>query len=112
MFSFQFNESTLKYELSCSRFEFETLDFIRDFAKRKGSNERKYHGFVCTNIGRIKVNKEYAIVFTPKLHESPKNYFHTDIHDLIFDGNAQLVKTILFSKADSIINRISRLIKV
>jgi len=82
-FSFRFNSDTNKNELSCLRFELETIDFCRKFGKTNENPafNRNYYGLGCTSPKLVKQLPDYVFKFSPSLDTIPPNFFHCDIYD-------------------------------
>jgi hypothetical protein len=82
-FRFSYNETTLKNELSCIRFELDDLRFIRLFGEvtQDPNYDRNYYGLACTKPIKINQLEEYKLKFTPDINRELKNYFHTDLYD-------------------------------
>jgi hypothetical protein len=77
-------------ELSCSRFELETLENCRRLGKlsEDPKHKRNYYGLGCISVQQItsfSPNIEgfipFELAFTPITEELSKNYFHCDIYD-------------------------------
>lgn len=82
-FRFDFNDVNDRAEMSCMRFEFETLEFCKNFGLKTANPDydRSYYGFACISVARIRSLRNFGIVFTPNVLSEPKNYFHCDIYD-------------------------------
>lgn len=88
---FRYNERTKKNELSCNRFEIDSIRILRDLGHtfERPQNKAEYFGFGCTSVQWIRKFNNYRIWFTPILTETPKNYSHCDIYD---EGNPPIIK--------------------
>jgi hypothetical protein len=82
-FQFRYNSETDKMELSCTRFELDSLEYCRFLGRHyeDSAYDRTYYGFGCTTVALIKQLATYDLIFTPKLNIVPKNYFHSDVYD-------------------------------
>ena len=79
---FVYNPATQKNELSCNRFELETLYHSRRVGKQHAiPPKREYFGFACTNVLIIKQNDNYSLFYSPVLKNRIWNYTHSDIYD-------------------------------
>lgn len=80
---FRWNPETNRYELSCNRFEFETIEHCRLLGKQNEDLEhnREYYGMGCILASTIQGEENYELVFTPILDRTPPNYTHCDICD-------------------------------
>jgi hypothetical protein len=77
--AFQNNQETDKFELSCVRFELDSLENSRTVGKsfEDASQNRKYYGLACIDVATILEWESHSLAFTPKA-DSP---FHVDIYD-------------------------------
>lgn len=82
-FKFDLNSETNKLELSCLRFELESISFCRKFGKATENPlyKRNYYGLGCTLPRFVNELDQYEFKFSPILNSDPKNYFHCDIYD-------------------------------
>jgi hypothetical protein len=89
---FRLNRATEKNELSCVRFEFDSIENCRQIGKVNGDDgSRKYYGLGCTNVSSILGFPSHSIAFTPKPNDTPPNIFHTDVYEsalIAEDGKA------------------------
>ncbi len=95
---FRLNLKSQKYELSCSRFEFESISFLRSFGKETEDSKfgRIYYGLGCSNIKSILSQKNCIPFYSPILLGNRINLFHTDIYDKL--------GTLISGEADNAIN--------
>jgi len=86
-FHFVFNPNTGKNELSCSKFEFESIESYRVLGKyyEDSAYKRNYYGLACTSVLHVQNLVDYKFRYTPILNKDPKNYFHCDIYDEYID---------------------------
>lgn len=91
---FRANENTGKNELSCTRFDFDTIENCRLLGKYYSdpAHDRQYFGLACIKAASIRKHKNYELHYAPQLETHPKHIFHCDIYDnsipLIQDGVA------------------------
>ncbi len=80
-FRFIQNSKTGRNELSCSRFEFESLERYRALGIhfQDPFYKRNYYGLACTLVAYIKEIDGFRLWFTPIINQEPHNYFHCDI---------------------------------
>lgn len=82
---FRFNDETDKNELSCNRFDFDSIDHLRalgeTYAKQRSG---KYYGLACTKVVYINSEHGYTLKFTPFIDGEINNHSHCDIYD---EGN-------------------------
>jgi hypothetical protein len=76
---FTFNPESGLTEMSCCRFEFESIRRIRQFGKNIEPKSNSYVGLGCTTVQKVKALKFYDFVFTPIMDGIPRNFFHCDI---------------------------------
>jgi hypothetical protein len=80
-------------ELSCLRFELESVENCRALGQAHATNAKtSFVGYACTKVSYIKLWDEYSLKFTPNLRDEPQSLFHVDIYDnstnLIIPGEA------------------------
>ncbi len=97
-FNFVNNPETGKNELSCSRFEFESIESYRALGKHHEdpNYKRNYYGLACTVVSYVEKLEGYKFRFTPILNKNPKNYFHCDI----YNGYSDFSQTGVANSAD------------
>lgn len=86
---FAFNPDTQKHELSCNRFE---IDSVED-CKIRGeifAQKDPYYGIACISVRLIQSFQGLEIRFTPKLHTDPPNPTHCDIYDTTIPHPTQI----------------------
>ena len=90
---FRWGSKSLKYELSCNRFEIDSLENCRSRGLENANPDPKYkrnfYGYGCTSVAIIKGDNGYFLNYTPI---NPNNLSHCDIYDEelqnIVDGEA------------------------
>ena len=75
---FIFQEQSQKYELSCNRFEIDSLKNCRKRANPDPRYKRSFYGYGCTSVKLVNSENGYSIKYTPAF---PKNISHCDIYD-------------------------------
>lgn len=75
-------EATGRKELSCVRFELETIQDCRARGQAHSKNNKTaFVGYACTKVAHINLWQEYSLKFTPNMIEIPPNLFHVDVYD-------------------------------
>lgn len=65
--AFRNNRDTGKKEISCLRFELESLENCRALGESHAANANtKFIGYACTKVADINLWQEYSLKFTPK----------------------------------------------
>lgn len=82
---FRLGKSSEKHELSCNRFEIDTLINCRRRGKENSDStfKRNFYGYGCTSVALIRLDDNYSLKYTPNF---PDNHSHCDIyHDVVND---------------------------
>ncbi len=76
------NKETGKNELSCIRFEFETIENCRFLAKHFSNPpyNRNYYGLACVSVRGINEHENYELKHTP-ITTPPESLYHCDVYD-------------------------------
>jgi hypothetical protein len=77
--NFQYIRELGLVEMSCCRFEMETIERVRIFADNIPTTN-SYCGLGCTTVLQVRASNEFDLIFTPIINGIPKNYFHCDIY--------------------------------
>jgi len=94
---FVLNHETNEYELSCNRFELETLRHCRAIGKINARPPKhQYYGFACSNVRIITSYPNYSMFYSPLRNKGLYNYSHSDVYDrgssVMTEGEARTAK--------------------
>jgi hypothetical protein len=94
---FAFNSETNEYELSCNRFEVESLRHCRAIGKINARPPKhEYYGFACSSVKLITSYANYSLFYSPLQNKGLFNYSHSDVYgrgsSLIAEGEARTAK--------------------
>ncbi len=78
---FAHNPTSNKYELSCNRFEMETIHHCHTIGKINTTQKRVYFGFAIISVSAITDIQNYSLFYSPLINKGHLNYSHSDIYD-------------------------------